>query len=68
MGATVPTITAQSFSPSPNAQRWQQFCESVPQGFRGLDEANAKLGQRGAEGWESYAFPGNVMCFKRPAP
>lgn len=67
-GAAMPSVTAQSFGPNPSAQRWDQFCEKSGN----LNGINAKIRQRGLEGWELVtAYDddayGEVACFKRPS-
>jgi len=71
VGATMPSLSAQSFEPNPSAPRWVQFCEEL------ADEstANRRIEARGDRGFElvSMAFKpvfngvNMWVCFKRPA-
>ena len=70
VGATMPRLAAQSFPPSPTAQRWEQFCDRPTE-----REVNRELSLRGAEGFELVSMTFNAspgadpyLCFKRPAP
>jgi hypothetical protein len=74
VGATMPSLSAQSFPPNPNAPRWVQFCEEL----RDDSTANRRIEARGDRGFElvSMVFrhdtsdlaPADNMwvCFKRP--
>ena len=70
VGATMPRLTAQSFPPSPSAQRWEQLCEDL--GDDDMDVVNRRLAARSAEGFEFVSLSWETVdrawvCFKRPA-
>jgi len=70
VGATMPTLNAQSFVPNQAEQQWEQACEDTE--GNDLESTNTTLTWRGRAGFElvSTTVVGSHVwhCFKKAAP
>jgi hypothetical protein len=70
-GAAVQGLTAQTYAPSPSAQRWEQFCDGTTARVgpaRTTQAINESVAAHGQGGWELVGFSLESVfpCFKRP--